>query len=174
MIQIKRGSTQNWITNSEKLADGQPAYDKTRNKLKIGNGSKTFNELPDVSGLSKNEILSEYTPRNTSGLSALEQLLDQLLNPDPIFTYGTKKPTEVDKGEIYFQKYDGAVEADYVVEYGKHANCYFRKWVTGFMECWGTGDADLLKTLKADLGFTSVIYETKTGNYFEIKGYWKE
>ena len=169
MIQFKRGSTASWLSNTEKLADGQPAYDKTRRKLRIGDGSKAFNELPDVTGLSKNEILAEYQPNTTSNPLTV---LEKLLNPDPIFSYGNKKPTEVDKGEIYFQKYEGAVEADYVVEFGRNANYYYRKWNSGFIECWGTGNADLVKNLK-DLHFKSIIFEVNTENNFEIKGYWK-
>lgn len=171
MIQIKRGSTEAWQNNNEKLAAGQPAYDKDRHKLKIGDGEHSYKELPDVTGLFKDEILAEYTPRESTGNIILDTL-NKLANPDPIFTYGDKKPEEVDRGDIYFQKYDGAVEADYVIDFGKNANYYFRKWSTGFIECWGTGKADLIKDLK-NKHFKSVIYEVKTGSYFEIKGFWK-
>lgn len=159
MIQFKRGSTVNWLLNTEKLADGQPAYDKTRRKLRIGDGTKTFNELKDVSGLFREEILE-------SNITAMANLTS-----DPIFTYGSVEPNDLTKGEIYFQKYNGAVEADYVIESGRNANYYFRKWSTGFIECWGTGKSDLITDLKNE-HFKSVIYEVKTESYFEIKGFW--
>lgn len=170
MIQIKRGSTEAWQNNKEKLAAGQPAYDKTRRKLRIGDGTKTFNELKDVSGLYKDEILAEYTPREPTG-NVLIDAIKLLTDPDPVFTYGDKTPEEVDRGEIYFQKYDGAVEADYIVAYGRNNNYFYRKWLTGFIECWGNGDSTAAKEAA---GFNKIIYETKTGNYFEIKGYWKD
>lgn len=159
MIQFKRGSTLKWLVNTEKLADGQPAYDKTRRKLKIGDGTKTFNELPDVSGLFRDEILESNTAAQKNILS------------DPVFTYGDSAPNSSTKGEIYFQKYKGAVEADYVVEIGKYTNGYFRKWNSGFMECWGKGDADYLANFKNK--FTDIFYDVRTENYFEIKGFWK-
>lgn len=170
MIQFKRGSTKAWQDSKEKLAAGQPAYDKDRHKLKIGDGKSTYQELPDVTGLFKDEILAEYTPRKITG-NVLQDLLDALKHPDPIFTYGDEKPEEVDRGDIYFQKYDGAVEADYIVAYGRNNNYFYRKWVTGFIECWGNGDSTAAKKAA---GFNKIIYETKTGTYFEIKGYWKD
>lgn len=159
MIQIKRGSTARWLLNTEKLADGQPAYDKTRRKLRIGDGTKTFNELEDVSGLFREEILESNATAAAN------------LTSDPLFTYGNTKPNDLTKGEIYFQTYDGAVEADYIVAYGRNNNYFYRKWVTGFIECWGNGDSTAAKKAA---GFNKIIYETKTGTYFEIKGYWKD
>lgn len=167
MIQIKRGSTEAWQNNNEKLAAGQPAYDKDRHKLKIGDGEHPYKELPDASGLSKKEILAEYEP-NTNLLTVVEKLL----NPDPIFSYGTNNPSEVNRGDIYFQKYDGAVEADYVIEYGIDANYYYRKWNSGFIECWGNSDIKYTERLKNK--FKTIFYNTKIGNHFEVKGSWKD
>lgn len=171
MIQIKRGSTKAWQDSKEKLAAGQPAYDKDRHKLKIGDGEHPYTELPDVTGLFKDEILAEYTPREITGNVILDTL-NKLANPDPVFTYGDKKPEEIDRGDIYFQKYDGAVEADYVIEYGLDANYYYRKWNSGFIECWGNSDIKYTERLQSK--FKTIFYNTKIGNHFEVKGSWKD
>ena len=160
MIQFKRGSTVNWLLNTEKLADGQPAYDKTRRKLRIGDGTKTFNELKDVSGLFREEILE-------NNVTAMANLTS-----DPVFTYGSTEPNDLTKGEIYFQKYNGAVEADYVIEYGIDANYYYRKWNSGFIECWGNSDIKYTERLQSK--FKTIFYNTKIGNHFEVKGSWKD
>ena len=46
MIQFKRGNTEAWDKLSVPLADGQPGYDKTQNKLKVGNGVSQWKDLP--------------------------------------------------------------------------------------------------------------------------------
>jgi hypothetical protein len=58
MIQFKRGKTFNWLKQTKPLADGQPGYDKDRNKLKIGNGKDPWFMLPSASGLSSEEIIA--------------------------------------------------------------------------------------------------------------------
>ena len=78
-------------------------------------------------------------------------------------------PSASTKGKIYMQQFEGAVEADYVVETGRSSNYFFRKWNSGFMECWGNGT---VPTTISNL-FTNIIYNTKTGEYFELKGFWK-
>lgn len=154
MIQIKRGKTTSWKKQSKPLAAGQPGYDKTENKLKIGDGESSWEKLDYVIG---------------------ELDLKRLLKPEAeadsktIFTYGKSNPTVTTKGKIYLQQFDGAVEADYVVETGRDLNYFFRKWNSGFIECWGKGDLparakNLIKT---------TIFDTKTDDYFEIKGFWK-
>jgi hypothetical protein len=156
MIQFRRGKTASWLAvNTPKLADGQPGYDKDKHKLKIGeigtNGkAKSWSELPYVSGLFAEEILD-------SEFSATDETL---------FTYGTAAPTGTTKGKIYLQQFDGAVEADFVVETGRNVNYFYRKWNSGFMECWGYGVAPTGL-------FTDTVYSTNTGGYFEVKGFWK-
>ena len=154
MIQFKRGNATNWRKNNEPLADGQPGYDRSENKLKIGDGKTSWENLDYLVGeLDVKRLLSAES--NANRLS--------------IFTYGTKAPTSTTKGKIYLQQFDGAAEVDYVVEIGKDMNYFYRKWNSGFIETWGKGEVpsrltNLLKT---------TIFEAKTGSYFEVKGFWK-
>ncbi len=159
MIKFKRGSTDNWNKNLEVIADGQPAYDKDRHKLKVGDGIRPFILLPDVSGLFRNEILESNAEAQKSLLS------------DPIFTYGDTPPDQSTEGEVYFQKYEGAVEADYVVEFGRDTTGYFRKWNSGFIECWGVKSSEFITNAKKK--FTSTFYDVTSGNNVEMKGFWK-
>lgn len=46
IIRYKRDTAQNWNTNNPILADGEIGYDKTNNKVKVGNGSTHWNDLP--------------------------------------------------------------------------------------------------------------------------------
>jgi hypothetical protein len=153
MIQIRRGKTASWQKNKTKLADGQPGYDRELYKLKIGDGKHLWDELPDASGLRADEILAEESEATKS----------------TIFTYGTQPPTLTTKGEIYLQQFEGGAEADYVIEIGKNLNYFYRKWNSGFIECWGKG------TIPESINneFDTIIFSTQIGDYFEIKGFWK-
>lgn len=153
MIQFKRGKSATWKKQTTPLKPGQPGYDTTKKKLKIGDGNSSWEELPFVSGLFAEEILSKIEDAKE----------------DTLFTYGTAAPTASTKGQIYLQQFDGAVEADFVTETGRSVNYFYRKWAHGFMECWGKGT---VPTNISDL-FTNIIYNTKTGDYYELKGFWK-
>ena len=48
-LKFKRGTASEWETRDVVLADGQPGYDKTNNRLKIGDGKTTWSELPYIS-----------------------------------------------------------------------------------------------------------------------------
>lgn len=153
MIQFRRGKTASWQKNKTKLADGQPGYDKERHKLKIGDGEHLWEDLPDVSGLRAEEVLAKESKATNSTL----------------FTYGTQPPSILTKGEIYLQQFEGEAEADYVVYTGKNLNYFYRRWNSGFIECWGKG------TIPESINneFKSIVFNTKTGDYYEIKGFWK-
>ena len=86
-----------------------------------------------------------------------------------LFTYGNSLPNERTKGKVYLQQFEGAIEADFVVGIGIDVNYFFRKWNSGFIECWGKGEKpDRIKNL-----FSSIIFDVETGDYFEMKGFWK-
>ena len=153
MIQIKRGKAATWKKLKTPLAAGQPGYDKDSHKLKIGDGETLWDKLPDATGIRSEEVLTS------------ESIADELT----IFTYGTKNPTSSTKGKVYLQQFDGAIETDYVVETGKNLNYFFRKWNSGFIECWGTGDIPS----KVDDLLEKTIFKVKTNDYFEVKGFWK-
>lgn len=139
MIQFKRGSSRaeengkivnNW--DGVTLADGQPGYDKSTNRLKVGDGISKWSVLKSI-GLSKEQILD-------SNATAADRI-----KKDPedftVFTYGTMDPDDPDNpiiGDVYLHQYAGKPEADFVIETGKSSIWTFRKWNHGISECWGT------------------------------------
>ena len=133
-----------------KLADGQPGYDKAVRKLKVGDGEHTWEELPYLnSGLEAEQILdSELRAR-------ARKTLDK--DDETIFTYGTIEPDNNMVGQIYFHQYDGDIETDYVIETGINKDWHYRKWNSGYFECWRT------VTFAED---NSVNIETAMGSLF--------
>lgn len=152
MIQFRRGNSKSWENSKTPLASGQPGYDKEKHKIKIGDGKKLWKDLPSASGLFTDEILSKESEADK----------------DTLFTYGKASPKSSTKGTVYLQQFEGAVEADYVVETGRSSNYFFRKWNSGFMECWGNGAIPASINNK----FTNIIFNIKTNDYFEVKGFW--
>ena len=132
MIQIRRGSTSSWASNKKPLADGQPGYDKDRKKLKIGNGKDVWNDLPDVSGMARGDIIASESEAKKKKSSALGLLLKALgINDDPVITYGVEAPNKDTVGEVYLQHYDTLPETDYIVEAGIHSGWTYQKWKSG-------------------------------------------
>ena len=128
MIKVKRGSTKKWTEGSGiVLEPGQPGYDKTKHKLKIGDGEKTWSDLPYTSGLFAEEILSS------------EEAASKRFNADnedtTIITYGTAAPNKDTVGQIYLQQYDEP-EVDYVIDAGVNGVWSYQKWAHGFARCW--------------------------------------
>jgi hypothetical protein len=175
MIQFKRGKALTWHAQKTPLADGQPGYDKDRHKLKIGNGKDLWDDLPDASGLRLDDIISseeeaKIKTRAKAALNPIASLLAKSFNLEDrtIFTYGTALPDDDTVGQIYLQQFEGAIERDYIIDFGRNINYFYRKWNSGFMECWGKGEIpDKIEDL-----FTSTIYKQKSSEYFEIRGYW--
>lgn len=130
MIQIKRGSTKSWKSLQTKLAAGQPGYDKDKHKLKIGDGKSTWDELPEVCGLTEDEILD-------SEISAKARYL---LNKEDttIITYGSGAPDKSTIGKIYLQHYGADPEVDYIVDSGVDGIWSYQKWKSGKARCWGS------------------------------------
>lgn len=149
MIQFKRGSTRlnsrgettdgSW--SGVILQDGQPGYDKRTNRLKIGDGTSTWDKLKWLkSGLETRQIFD-------SEASAKARLVFDK-EDTTIFTYGTMDPNENLVGQVYFHQYgNGEIEADYVIEQGmwlgdlsnnaEVCSGGYRKWYSGISECWG-------------------------------------
>ena len=130
MIQFKRGTRESWRLKNTVLEPGQPGYDKTRNKIKIGDGVHGWSSLKYASGLSDEEILdSEVNARNRNKLD----------NDDKtIFTYGTDAPTDKTAGQVYLQYQDTEPEADYIVASGTNNGWHYQKWYYGSAKCWCT------------------------------------
>jgi hypothetical protein len=135
MIQIKRGSTKSWLKQKEPLAEGQPGYDKDTHKIKIGDGKKSWLELPDASGISLSEMLSseEAAKARRAALLLLSPLAALLDNP--VITYGEDDPDNNTLGQLYLQIYDDEPEVDYVVDSGISNGWSYKKWKSGFVSC---------------------------------------
>ena len=129
MIQIKRGKTESWRKNKVKLAAGQPGYDKDKHKIKIGDGEKTWSELPYASGLSAEEIL------DSEAAAKARNKLDK--DDITVLTYGAEAPSKNTVGQLYLQYYDAEPEADYVVEAGINNGWSYHKWKSGLATCFG-------------------------------------
>lgn len=67
-LKVRRDTSLNWSVNNPILASGQIGYDVTVNKIKVGNGSTTWNSLSYL--IAENEvpavILSSTQPQNAS------------------------------------------------------------------------------------------------------------
>jgi hypothetical protein len=145
MIQIKRGKTINWLKNTEPLADGQPCFDKTNGKLKVGNGTKKWSELPYASGIFRDEVLASEAAAKIKQ-TALKAIYGPILsnivgaNETPIITYGTEAPSSDTVGEVYLQHYESEPEVDYVVESGRGSDGIwsFQRYKSGFARCWAS------------------------------------
>lgn len=128
MIQVKRGTTDKWTEDPGiVLGPGQPGYDKTKHKLKIGDGDTSWSDLPYTSGLFADEIIDSESNAKT------RKEADKF-DITPI-TYGTTAPNANTVGQIYLQQYDEP-EVDYVIDAGVNGVWSYQKWAHGFARCW--------------------------------------
>lgn len=162
MIQFKRGKTSTWRSQSTPLADGQPGYDKDRNKIKIGNGKDSWDNLPDASGLRMEEILvsEDDAQKQSRGLLSPLDLFKKIFlrSGKPIFTYGTEAPSKDTLGQVYLQHYAAEPELDYIVDKGVSNGWYFQKWHSGFAKCVATFEIE--KPLSNSFEKASLFYNT--------------
>lgn len=119
MIKFKRGTTKNWSKLKTPLADGQPGYDRDKQKLKIGDGKTKWDDLPYASGLHADEIVVE----------------ESKAEKDTPFTYGKKSPDEDTLGKVYLQHYKTDPETDYIVSNGIYKGWTYQKWHSGIARC---------------------------------------
>ena len=129
MIQFRRGTTKSWRSTKIKLASGQPGYDKDKNKIKIGDGEKLWNELPYASGLNSQEVLDTEESAKVRNKKDSED--------KTIFTYGTSVPDENTTGQVYLQQFDAEPEVDYIVKSGINGIWAYQMWKSGIARCWG-------------------------------------
>lgn len=69
LIKLRRDTYQNWYNVNPTLASGEPSYDTTNNKIKVGDGTtawRSLNYLSDIVQISK--ILASGTPNSTNFL----------------------------------------------------------------------------------------------------------
>jgi len=135
MIKFRRGSTTSWRGTKTKLEPGQPGYDKTKHKIKVGDGETSWSDLPYSSGLFTEEILdSEANAKNRFNKTKNESIYEQ---DKTIITYGKDAPGDDTIGQIYLQQTDEP-EVDYVVESGINGIWSYQKWKSGIAKCWCT------------------------------------
>jgi hypothetical protein len=63
-IKLRRDTAANWTSANPVLALGEPGYDTTNNKLKVGNGTSTWTQLSyltDATGTVGATVLDELT-----------------------------------------------------------------------------------------------------------------
>lgn len=159
MIQIKRGSTKNWIKQKKALAAGQPGYDKDKNKIKIGDGEHSWSELPYASGLNSADILL------SEDAAKARILLDK--DDTSLITYGIKSPDKNTVGQLYLQYYDAEPEVDYIISTSITPGGWkCQKWKSGIARCFIT--IDFTTTIQNAIGSKS-LYESsasmETVNY---------
>lgn len=127
MIQFKRGNTANWRGTKEKLAPGQPGYDKNKHKIKVGDGETLWDDLPYTTGLFAEEILDSEINAKSKKSNDVEDLT--------LITYGTDIPNDDTVGQIYLQQITEP-EVDYVIESGTTNGWTYQKWKSGIAKCW--------------------------------------
>lgn len=169
MIQFRRGTTQKWAAAdaiNSKLASGQPGYDKDKHKLKVGDGTSKWSELPYASGLFEQEVLDSESNAKARLISDPKEAA--------VITYGTAAPNADTVGKLYLQQSN----ADHIVESGTTDGWIYQIYNSGIMKCFGTFKVQLDVTdsiegtgLYCDNGsfkktypktFTSVPAETAT------------
>lgn len=104
-FQFKRGTTAAWQNNNPILRAGEPGFDLTNKKLKIGDGVHTYSELPDINRDTIDEnTLSTIIATSQTVQETINQLIAQVAPPT---TYAFDvRPTEnstnlVKSGGIY-------------------------------------------------------------------------
>ena len=134
MIKFRRGSTKSWKGFNVKLESGQPGYDKTKHKIKVGDGETSWSDLPYASGLFAEEILdSEANAKKRLSDLKKAQILED--SDTTIITYGKDVPGKDTVGQIYLQQIDEP-EVDYIVESGVTGIWTYQKWKSGIAKCW--------------------------------------
>lgn len=125
MIKFKRGSTKSWQSTEFKLGDGQPGYDKDKNKLKIGDGENSWINLPYIGGLTSQEILNE---ENIAKL-----LYAQDAENTTLITYGDSKPNSATIGKVYLAGIEP--EINKILKVGIKDNWVYKQYESGIVEC---------------------------------------
>ena len=125
MIQFRRGTTKSWRATTSKLAAGQPGYDKDKHKIKVGDGTTPWSELPYVGGLTAQEILdAEASAKERNKRDSEDKTL---------ITYGTELPTKDTIGQLYLYQSN----SDVIVEAGVIDGWMYQIYNSGIIKCCG-------------------------------------
>lgn len=76
-LRLRRGTSSDWLTRNPVLQTGEPGYETNTGKLKIGNGSTPWSELPYIN------------PDGSGGASSVELTSHiESLTPHPVYDDG--------------------------------------------------------------------------------------
>lgn len=151
MIQFRRGTTKSWRSTKTKLASGQPGYDKDKHKIKIGDGSTLWEDLPYASGISAKEVLDSEESAKARSTSDSED--------KTIITYGKTAPDKTTVGQLYLQQYEAEPEVDYVVKSGINGIWTYQQWKSGIARCCGTFTVST--DVQTDIEGTGLFHDNK-------------
>lgn len=65
-IKFRRGSASEWVTANTVLKDGEPGYEKSTGKMKIGNGATPWSDLPYFAGSAGASVVTTTFPDPTA------------------------------------------------------------------------------------------------------------
>jgi hypothetical protein len=94
-IKLRRDTYQNWYTYNPILADGEPSYDSTNNKIKVGNGILHWRALPYLTDIGSVFPSNSVGFLSNDGLGNLSWISDNdtaylTTETDPVFTAWNK------------------------------------------------------------------------------------
>lgn len=80
LIRFRRDTTDNWKTNKQYVpASGEPCFDIDLNKIKIGDGKTTYENLPYINNISDDEIKEMQSDiSNVSSLVGTQSVQQQI------------------------------------------------------------------------------------------------
>lgn len=67
-FQLRRGLAATWVKDNPVLAYGEPGFEKDTNKLKIGNGTDAWNDLPYLVDVDSFNLGDNITVDTAEGL----------------------------------------------------------------------------------------------------------
>lgn len=100
-IQVRRDTATNWTTNNPTPASGEMCYETDTGKLKIGNGTDTYTNLPYVgdggsTGTTDYTQLTNKPQINNVELQGNKTLAELGVQPDTGFKFWSGTQTEYD------------------------------------------------------------------------------
>jgi hypothetical protein len=92
-IQLRRGTASEWSTSNPTLGIGEPAYDTTNSILKVGDGTRAWNDLASKTRSDTAPIVANYSGSNTAVVSGVFNIV--ILNQDTFNSQTSKDPNTI-------------------------------------------------------------------------------
>ncbi len=109
-VQNRRGTEARWLEVDPILLDGEIAFVKDKNYIKIGDGIKTFSQLDAISGGAEeaNNGASIITFKNIKDVATTEgEYEDTILLPKEIYYVASEKCFALKVGAVYYDTWGG-------------------------------------------------------------------